>query len=578
MKRRVRSLGGSFQSSPEARSGGGAGSPSSAGSDGRLRAPTRRRCGDSSPCLLPLLAALALLSGCSTVDPSRLDAGEELEALGAAWGDALGEHRLLIAAPAEPLPYAMSGDEETLRAPARFEPPALGSELEAALGAIAPPGGRQARVALAEHPDTAAEQAWDQGYDLLVRVVPRRWEVTYLRRNGWWWPNALFLGWYFWPVGPQWWLADEEYGVDLELELSVVDVASGKALPGLEATSLVVRSPREPPEQPPTPVEVLHPPRLALDDLDRGLDLFGTWVAGLEPDQWEQVAGHLAPFARRAAAVRVAAKVAEGVSRFDRLSPEERGRHLSTVHALVVGVSSYEDECVGADADATAVQALLRGEGGAAWAPDKNLQLLANAQVGRRPLHAAVRRLAERARPADTLVVYFAGRGTRRRGAGLHGFGLLVPPDERGPRSGVVTLGELAEWLRAVPAQRRLLVLDADFQPGPRGPAAAGAPVDEDALKRLLRGGFLPAGTQGAVVLASRLLEGERVQTYEGQGLLTRYLLQALQGDADEGKDGLTPRDLATYLAERVGNLSEVALGAPQHPLVVSPSPEAPLR
>src|SRR5690606_28864125 len=152
----------------------------------------------------------------------------------------------------------------------------------------------------------------------------------------------------------------------------------------------------------------------------------------------------------------------------------QRARELATVHALIAGVSIYPDqECAGADADAERLWALLAGQAGAApWAPAKNLILLQNAQVGRSALHRTLARLRERARPSDTLVVYFAGRGKRRRARGLlASLALEVPPDAR-PRSHLVTLEELASWVRAIPVGRRVIVLDADFAAGPR----AGAP------------------------------------------------------------------------------------------------------
>jgi len=44
------------------------------------------------------------------------------------------------------------------------------------------------------------------------------------------------------------------------------------------------------------------------------------------------------------------------------------------------------------------------------------------------------------------------------------------------------------------------------------------------------------------------------------------------------GGDGLTYADLASYVEEHVGHLSEVALEAPQHPAVITLTPGALLR
>ena len=106
-------------------------------------------------------------------------------------------------------------------------------------------------------------------------------------------------------------------GVECELEIDVVGVASERSLPRLARRQVEVKS-RPPGEEGPLkPLDVVPPPQLALDDLDRGLDLFGTWIVGdLDPDQWESVGGILEPYARRHTAVRIAAAVADGVASF----------------------------------------------------------------------------------------------------------------------------------------------------------------------------------------------------------------------------------------------------------------------
>ncbi len=535
--------------------------------------------------LAVLAVALALTAGCSSAGTARLEAGDELRALRAAAGGRLGAHRVLLAPPPA-LAEGAAPREAALSAPMRLDARELAAELERALAALVPPEAERPQVALAEAADTAAEQAWDQGYDLLARVRVVRWRAAFLGTNGWWWPNALFLGWYFWPVGP-WLIADEDYGLDLELEVTVEDVASGRPLAGLDPRRVVIRSSAEAQGQPLEPLAVVPATRLSLDDLDRGIDLFSTWfgIGDLDPEQWEQVGALLEPHALRLAAVRAAAAIADGVASFDRRPAAQRTRELATVHAVIAGVSIYPDqECAGADADAARFGALLAGEaGGEPWAPAKNLTVLENAQVGRSALYRALARLRERARPSDTVVVYFAGRGKRRRARGLlAGLALEVPPDER-PRSHLVTLEELATWVRAIPARQRVIVLDVDFTSGPRagapeGFAAAPPPLEAGALEPALRQAFFAGGVPGGVVLASRLRAGEQAQTYEGQGLLTRYLIEGLAGAADEGGDGLTWRDLATYLERHVGNLSEVALPAPQHPLVVGAGADEPLR
>jgi hypothetical protein len=257
---------------------------------------------------------------------------------------------------------------------------------------------------------------------------------------------------------------------------------------------------------------------------------------------------------------------------------------------VVVGISAYAKECQGADRDAEAFTQMLTGELGplppdgavgngagedtfGRWAPEKNIHKLVNGRATRSAIEEALTAIRTRAATQDRVVFYFAGRGTRLKGKrGLAGLAL----QPYGGAGEALSLEDLAKRVRAVPARRRLVILDVDFNAGPRGSGpSARAPKGLDAA---LREAFLADASGGAVVLASSLGQGERAQAYEGEGLLTHYLVRGLRGAADVGADGLTYGDLDAYLTRHVLNLSEVALPNPQRPRVVSLSPRDPLR
>jgi hypothetical protein len=531
---------------------------------------------------LLVVACVAGGTGCSSFPD--LKAGVEFDALKPFFGAAKG-HRILIAPVIEERASREGLSKE--RGEMRLEGPEFQRELIRALERIVGEQGSDGKpvVRVAEAAGSAAEQAWQEGYDLIVEARVRRWDATFVETNGWWFPNALFLGWYFWPIGPQWLIADEVYGVDCEVTLSVLSASSERPLPmRAEHRQITIRANEGDDDAERDRLDVLAAPRFAFDDLDRGLDLFGTWFTGdLDADQWDQVGGILEPYARRSAALRIAARVADAVARFDSLTDEEKEETLAATHALVVGISGYEDACVGADQDAEEFALLLTGElprllpegvaGEVAedaprvlFAPTKNVRKLINGRATGQAIRDGLEAIRTRAMPQDILVFFFAGRGVRMPGkAGLEGLG-LIPHGE----SEAIPLPELAAALQEIPSRRRVVVLDVDFEQGQRG-RGSGDPLSQ--LDALLREAFLKGARGGAVVLAGAPEPGEEVQAYEERGLLTQYVVRGLQGAADQGGDGLSYEDLGAYLTRHVLNLSEVALPKPQRPRVIAVSP-----
>lgn len=533
---------------------------------------------------LLLLGCLGASSGCSSYDPAALEQQSEYQALGKRWGGASAHPGSILLA--RIAPYRASAlDPDEPRGPIPCDPRALEGALLQGLGRVL---GEGQRVALAPEGVDPAHYAAEQGFELVLELEVTRWNSLFLETTGWWYPNALFISWYFWPFGA-WTIADEVYGIDCQVALSLKDAASERPVPGLEALTLELVSGPEP-ERAPSELEISHLPRLVLSDGERGLDFFGTWSPGsLDPDQWTEVATRLGPYAARHASVRVAARVAQALSR-DR-ADGARARRYATTHAVVVGIGEYAGRsAAGARADAEGVAQLLggvasvgsatpaqgSGSGSGAWLPPKNLATFWGSQASVAQVESAARAAAGRARAEDTLLFYFAGRGQSGSGLGLDALSLACDDGE-------LSLARLAAALEGSAARRRVVILDCDFREGPRGSGAEPALSGED-LREALRGLLASSQGQGLVILASDPTDArQRTQTsaLEGQGggqeqgLLTTYLLRALRGDADSGGDGLSGGDLRDYLERHVGNLSEVALEWSQHPLVVLQDPGA---
>lgn len=508
---------------------------------------------------LPLLAVLAALTGCSSYDPALLPPVSELRAL-----PRVREHRIVVLPPAAP----PAAPEAELRGPMTFDPARLQGELVDALRQVVEASEGQVAVVAARSPEEA-RSLWEDGYDVVLRARALRWDAAFLGTNGWWYPNAFFLAWYFFPVGPQWLLADERYGVACELEVTCELAGSERPLPGLAARRLEVATPAEPPaDDDAAPAWRRAPPAFDLDDTQRGIDLFGTYTPGdLDPDQWEQVGTLLGPFAYRHAALRLADAVAEALPRFDALPAAERRAAAATLHAVTIGVTDYEAPtaaCAGAADDARRLADVLAragADGGAPLAPAKNVLTLVNRDATGATLDEALSRLRARVRPDDALLVSFSGRGWRTPGGADEA---LVLAD--GARRAV---RDLLAALRDVPVARRVLVLDVDFGGGPRAVddlGEAGRALAPDLLALM--------GDEDVVVLATGGAPDEQAQPYEDEtgalgGLLSTFLVRALAGEADTGGDGLTIGDLAAYLDQRAPHVA-LTLPRPQRPRVLT--------
>lgn len=504
---------------------------------------------------LPALTlAAASLTGCSSYDPALLPPVTELRGQ-----PRVRAHRIVVLPPVAPATGA-TADEGALSGPMGFDATRLQDEMVEALRQVVVASDEAPVAVVAARSAEEARALWEDGFDVVLRSRTVRWDATFLGTNGWWYPNAFFLAWYFFPVGPQWLIADERYGVACEVEVTCELAGSERPLPGLAARRLVVA----------TPVDVgdvgdaaLAPPAFDLDDTQRGVDLFGTYTPGdLDPDQWEKVGALLGPFAYRHAALRLARDVAKA---FDEMPADERREAAATLHAVAVGVTDYQGSggaCAGAADDARGLTAVLTTPpaGGSPLAPAKNVLTLVNLDATAAALDGALARLRARATADDTLLVSFSGRGWRRADGAGHAL-VLADGERRAVRDLVLSL-------REVPAARRVIVLDADFDGGPRavdtfGP---GGPALAAELLEVM-------GDEDVIVLATSGGPDEQAQPYEDAagglgGLLSTYVTRALAGEADSGGDGLTVGDLVAYLDQRVPHIA-LTLPAAQRPRVL---------
>jgi hypothetical protein len=542
---------------------------------------------------LALAVLLFQLAGCSALeaDPARPPLPPVL--VGAGKG-----HKVMIAPVALAPSFKPVDEDEGPRGTFKSDLAGIGEELRTALAPVFPDGVEVAPSDLATQ-DAIVRDAWRKGCDLLL--VPRleRYDAVFTGNNGWWWPNAFFLYWYFWV--PSFWIADEEYGIDVRLVYDVLGVRSEQPLPGFRNRPVEVSS-LDAKQVTAAPGETPAAPVVALDDLDRGLDILGTYRPGkLDRDQWKKVTGGLDPYARRWLAAAVARDLGHelGHGTFSRLTPAEKTRALAAVHALIVGVgrTTATDECRYADMDALRVRAWIGPPDeevapigsasleSARVAPAKNVALLIDGKAQIDAVRAELDGARARTRPEDTYVFYFAGRGVRLKGAGLAGLGLVLygaSSDEvrraaaQSLPSQVLTLAELCKLLRAIPAHRKVVVIDAGFGGGPRSIGPAEEKDGRSDVRAALERELFAGDATGTAILAAPPGNGAYVLESERAGLLTHCLLDGLAACA--GRALPTPAELERSLDRSVTAIAELEMmDAPQSPLVVTKEGGAPL-
>jgi hypothetical protein len=223
-------------------------------------------------------------------------------------------------------------------------------------------------------------------------------------------------------------------------------------------------------------------------------------------------------------------------------------------YALIIGVGSYRfaphlNVPITA-ADAEAVATALRDPRLCGY-PDANVTLLANEGATRDGVLAALRTLAQRTTPADTILLLYSGHGEYS----ADGVYALTTHDTRFDTGGKVVTGaavsqtDLITALRAIPAQRVLVLINAchagELSPtlGAGQPAVVGQPFPQQTTDALLA-----TGSGRIIITACR----EQQVAYIGPGPLTIFaqaLTDGLRGQGVSGRAGfISAFDLYTHL------------------------------
>jgi hypothetical protein len=399
------------------------------------------------------------------------------------------------------------------------------------------------------------EQAWRNRDDLIMFVKLRRFENSYEGSNGWFLPNLLLWATFVWPA---WWVADEQYGAAVDMEIRLVSVHSQKEVARTTLSSSEIRD---------------------LDDFDRGWHPLGILrVPGsLDPENWEKVSDVVSKYPLARVKIDLAKYFHQKFRK--RVGEPSFSKAVAKTVGLFIGISKYDSykrhNIRFAAKDARKVYDLMVGDE-PGQVPGKNAVLLVDQQATAENIKKAIDGfIFERARKDDTVVIFFAGYGA----VGLDGKGameaFLVPYDydhrtklaDKG-----ISLSYLRDAFEKCAATNIAVFVDASFsgiegdsdsETGSRSFSEVPSPQARSSMDGIFRN-----RTGAALVGAGpdqKALEFEDVE----MGLFSYYLVEGLGGKADGDKDGsITVSELDRYTAENLKTKAGL-MGETQKPALI---------
>lgn len=234
-------------------------------------------------------------------------------------------------------------------------------------------------------------------------------------------------------------------------------------------------------------------------------------------------------------------------------------------HALLVAVAAYPKVSPLPPAvinDAREVTAVLTSPAHCGYDP-KNVTTLLDSKATLEAIRRELGALASRAKPDDTVMIFFSGHGARL-GDPNDPESALIPVDcDPGDVSATVLLEtEFSSLLADIKAQRLVVFIDACHSGGAGSFKAVGNIADlgfsEKSLDRLAQ------GTGRVLIASSRASETSLVLAGASNSLFTEHLVGALRGAARTHGDGLIRIfEIFNYVAEKVRG----AAPGRQHPI-----------
>lgn len=232
---------------------------------------------------------------------------------------------------------------------------------------------------------------------------------------------------------------------------------------------------------------------------------------------------------------------------------------FSNGHALLIGVGADLPNTVD---DALGLADILADPSRCAY-PPAQVVALTSATATRNAVLSALDDLAKRSSSDATVVVFFSGHGYRvSSSTGQHYFLMPYGYDVDALYETAISDKEFADRLKAIPAQRMLVLLDCCHAGGLSDTKSAGLSLTREALPPEAQSLF--AQGSGRVSIASSRADE---LSYAGRpySAFTAALIESLSGEGTAKKDGFVRwADLALHAREKVPQRTKQR----QHPII----------
>ncbi|MBI4408558.1 MAG: caspase family protein, partial [Gemmatimonadetes bacterium] len=226
--------------------------------------------------------------------------------------------------------------------------------------------------------------------------------------------------------------------------------------------------------------------------------------------------------------------------------------------AVVVGISDYVDPDIPdlkyADDDAQAVYDFLRSpDAGLGGIPQDQMLLLLNEKATARNIRSALFTFLKQSTEDDVVFIYIAGHGMPDPERLKNLYVLAYDTELKDLAATGIPMNDVNEAINAAYARNKILFADACHSAGVG--VSGGRAVNINQINQVFldaisssTGGFVAFTASEAAQLSQ---EGE--QWGGGHGVFTHFILQGLQGEADEDRDYIvTLGELMEYARDRV--------------------------
>ncbi|MCP5002975.1 MAG: DUF1566 domain-containing protein [Planctomycetes bacterium] len=217
--------------------------------------------------------------------------------------------------------------------------------------------------------------------------------------------------------------------------------------------------------------------------------------------------------------------------------------------AVIIGVNDYEKwpGLEYAISDATDVKQHLEKMGF-----DEIITLMDHDATKHNITRVLGDRLPRQVQKEDRVLIFFAGHGqTEDIGGRQYGYIIPVDGDIRNYYSSAISMAQVREFSRRIPAKHIYYVIDACY-------SGLGLSRSGPRFSSSMEGYLEKVTSLPAVQMVTAGGKGEQVLEAEGHGLFTEYFLKEIEGQADADDDGVvTASELGAYLRPSVSKASE---------------------